>query len=193
MTQPLDPSAAVRAALVAYTRQPDIVFTPQATEHDLDPEPVTIPGRAVLVPDLAQLPAALRSADGQLVVPNAVALLWALLGSMEIRSVSGSVTVTTDPSFTGATVWPAGATIDRSIVWTTPAPSVPTGVLVRGEAGILGAGKTVADPIPGTVTATGCTIRAKNVSGGQVVVTAAQPITYIAQALYLWTPPLEAA
>lgn len=103
----------------------------------------------------------------------------------EIRSVSGSVTVTTDPAFTGGAVWPAGVTIERPIIWTTPAPIVPTGVLVRGEAGVLGAGKTVATPKDGTVTTTGCTIQARNVSGGTVVVNAASPVTYIAQALYL--------
>jgi hypothetical protein len=193
VTEPvaIDPYEAVRSAPVHVETIPGETHEPPWTPETDGAAPVVTPPRVQLTPDLTALPSFLKSPDGTILDHGAaIAVLWQLLHSMEIRSVSGSYTLTTAPEFTGGSVWPAGLEIERPVTWLDPAPRVPTGVLVRAEAGVLGAGKTVGTPVVGTISTTGATLRLRNVSGGQVVVTAQAPITYIAQALYLHTPTI---
>lgn len=192
MTGPINPLAVVRAALVRAKAIPEGTVTPPATGEVPDPDPVVVPAQTVIGPSVADLPDFLLSPDGSSYsLADSVGLLWALLQSMEIRAVTGHVTVAAVPGGSGGTIWGSGVTFERSITWNEVAPSVPTGVLVSAEAGILTAGKTVGRVVPGTATTTGATLALTNVSGGNVVVNGANPITYNAQALYLHTPPLE--
>lgn len=194
MTGPeqLDPRAIVKAALVKAEVIPETTYTPPGTANDPNPEPVTVPARTVIAPLLDALPDVLKTADGlHYDLGGAVGMLWALLQSMEIRTVTGHVTLTAIPGGVGGTIWAAGASFEKPITWDVAAPEEPTGVLVSAEAGILSAGKTVATLKAGTATTTGATLVCKNVSGGNVIVNASNPITYNAQAMYLYTPPLE--
>lgn len=193
MTEPLDldPMAALRSAGVQVEVTPETVETPAWTPETGDLEPIVTPERVRFRPDLAALPDIVKSPDGPwLDYEAAFAVLWQAFHALEIRAVTGSFTLTAAPEFTGGSVWPAGFTLERPVTWLAAAPRTPTGVLVRAEAGILGAGKTVAVPKAGTVTSTGATLQVTNVSGSSVVVNSSNPITYIAQALYLHTPPL---
>jgi hypothetical protein len=192
VTGPIDPRAIVKAATVKAEVIPESTYIPPGTANDPDPDPVTVPARTVIAPLLAELPDILKSPDGESYSLNdSVGMLWALLQSLQIRTVTGHVTLTAVPGGVGGTIWAAGASFEKPIVWDAAAPETPTGVLVSAEAGILSAGKTVATLKAGTATTTGATLVCKNVSGGNVIVNASNPITYNAQAMYLYTPPLE--
>jgi hypothetical protein len=187
----IDPRAIIKAALVKVQEVPPSSFTPPATPDLPDPQPIVIPAKTVLSPVIASMPDIIKSADGEFYDLNgAVSLIWAMLQSMEIRTVTGHVTVSAIPGGVGGTIWAAGAAFDKLITWDTAAPETPTGVLVSAEAGVLTAGKTIAVVKDGTTTAVGATLTCTNISGGSVVVNASNPITYNAQALYIYTPPL---
>jgi hypothetical protein len=187
----IDPRAIIKAALVKVEEVAATSFTPPATPDLPDPQPIVIPAKTVLAPVITALPDVLKSADGEnYSLSGAVALIWAMLQSMEIRTVTGHVTVSTIPGGAGGSIWAANASFDKPITWDVVAPESPTGVLINAEAGVLSAGKTVAVLKPGTATAVGATLTCTNISGGNVVVNATNPITYNAQALYIYTPPL---
>lgn len=188
----IDPRVIIKAASVKVQEIAASSFTPPATPDAPDPQPIVIPAITRLSPVMANMPDILKSADGQYYDLNgAVALIWAMLQSMEIRAVTGHVTVSTIPGGVGGTIWAANASFEKTITWDVAAPETPTGVLINAEAGVLSAGKTVATLKPGTATTTGATLTCTNVSGGNVVVNSSNPITYNAQALYIYTPPLE--
>lgn len=187
----IDPRAIIKAASVKVQEVPAGSFTPPATPDVPDPQPIVIPAITRLTPVMANMPDILKSVDGQYYdLSGAVALIWAMLQSMEIRTVTGHVTVSTIPGGAGGTIWAAGDSFDKDITWDVAAPEVPTGVLISAEAGVLTAGKTVATVKPGTATTTGATLTCTNISGGNVIVNTNNPITYNAQALYIYTPPL---
>ncbi len=188
----IDPRAVIKAALVKVQEIPASSFTPPATPDQPDPQPIVIPAITRLIPVMANMPDILKSADGEFYdLSGAVALIWAMLQSMEIRSVTGHVTISTIPGGVGGTIWAANASFDKPITWDTPAPETPTGVLINAEAGVLSAGKTIAVVKDGTATTVGATLTCTNVSGGNVIVNSTNPITYNAQALYIYTPPLD--
>lgn len=188
----LDPLAALLRARPRWRHVPEGQFTPEPTQTDPAPEPVPIPARTEVYTDPADLPDVLTVDDtvdlgGQIsLVQSALAWLW---GELQLRVVTGSVTVTGGPN--APQPWAAGTTMDVPVTWDQAPLRTPTGVVVQIEAGILAAGKTTAVVIPESITDLGATVRLTNVSGGPVVVTAQQTITYTAQALYLWVPPYE--
>lgn len=187
----IDPRAIIKAALVKVQQIAASSFTPPATPELPSPQPIAIPAVTRLTPVLSDLPDILKSANGENYdLSGAVALIWAMLQSMEIRTVTGHVTVSTIPGGVGGSIWAANASFDKPITWDTPSPEVPSGVLISAEAGILSAGKTVAVLKAGTATTVGATLTCTNISGGNVIVNSTNPITYNAQALYIYTPPL---
>ncbi len=187
----IDPRAIIKAASVKVQEIPASSFTPPATPEVPDPQPVVIPAITRLTPVLSALPDLLKSGNGENYdLSGAVALIWAMLQSMEIRTVTGHVTLSTIPGGVGGSIWAAGASFEKPITWDTPAPEAPTGVLISAEAGVLSAGKTIAVVKDGTATSIGATLTCTNVSGGNVIVNSTNPITYNAQALYIYTPPL---
>lgn len=189
MTSPIDPRAIVRAARARVRTIPGWTTTPPATPEIPDPEPIEVPGRIVIGPSGDDIPDVLKSADGQFNIGAGLGLLWALLQSMEIRSVVGRVTLTAKPVTTP--VWSAGQSVELPMTWDQVPPETPTGVLVSVEAGVAWMGKTTASVQDGSVTLTGCRIVVTNIGSSAVVPSASQPITYTAQALFLHTPPLE--
>lgn len=189
MTAP-DPWSVVRAALPRLKILPGgTSATPPATPDMPSPQPITVPDRTVIGPPSADIPDIVKGPDGGLSLGAGLGMLWALLASLEIRVVTGHLTLIAPP--VGGAVWAPGQSAEKPIAWDSPAPVPPTGVLIAAEAGVLAAGKTTAVLKPGTATARGATLVLTNVSSNGVVVTATSPITYNAQAMYLWTPPLE--
>jgi hypothetical protein len=189
MTSPVDPRAIVRGAKARIRVIPAQTVTPPTTPGAPDPTPIVVPERRVLGPADADIPDALRGVNGTFSQGAGLGLLWALLQSLEIRAVTGHLTITAPPA--GGVSWPSGGVAEKLIVWDQEAPEAPTGVLISVEAGLLTAGKTVGVLKPGSATRTGATLILTNVSGGPVIPSATSPITYNAQALYLWTPPME--
>jgi hypothetical protein len=190
VSSPIDPRAIVRAARARVKIIPGgPSVTPPPTPDNPDPQPVAVPPRVVIGPPSDTIPDLLKGPDGGLTLGAGLGMLWALFQSLEIRAVTGHLTLTAPPN--GGPLWPAGQAAEKPITWDEPAPETPTGVLISAEAGILSAGKTVAVLKPGTATSTGATLVLQNLSGTAVAVNPANPITYNAQALYLYTPPLE--
>lgn len=192
MTLPgqLDAVGVVQAAAVQVEVTPADVRQPDPTPDGPPPDPIPIPGDTRLVLDLAALPAVMKSADGAgLRMSAAVAVLWRLLHSLEIRSVSGSVTLTSTPP--GFPAWGNGQTAELPVTWAAPPPTVPTGAVVGVQAGIAWLGRTSARVKPGSITATGCVVLATAVGSTAVVPADNQPIIYTVQGLYLHTAALD--
>ena len=190
--EPLDPYKTVLAAGVQVEVIPESTYVPDPTQGVPDPEPVTVPARVRFSLDVESLPATLKSPDGQRVdLAAIVALLWQVEHSREIRAVTGHVVLTAVPGGIGGSIWQQGRAIDFPVTWDQPAPTPPTGVLITTEAGVIGAGKTVAVEKIGTATTTGAVITATNVSGADLIVNSSVPIIYHAQGLYLHTPILD--
>lgn len=188
----LDPLATIRAARARkFVYTAETTYTPPATEQDPDPTPVDVeaPTRIGLLaeelpPELTfEMPEAAGGAVASLSIPATVGLLWGALGQMqdqEIRSVAGRVAV---PN--GAML--AGATVDLSVAWDEAPLEVPTGGVVTVYAAIAWLGRTTALIVPGSITATGCTVRVRALAA--VSPSAGNPITVEATALYLYAPP----
>lgn len=195
MTDPLeiDPYATVKAAGVQVYVTPETTYQPPVTPETPNPAPVVTPESRRLVPDLAALPDFLKSPDGPwLDLPAAVAILWQIWTSLEIRSVAGVHTVTTISPEGAGTAWAPGLTIERAVTWQTPAPTIPTGSRVSVEAGLVNVGKTIAVVKPGSLTTTGCVIQATNISGGYIVINDSdQIVSYTVEGQYLYTPVLD--
>lgn len=188
----LDPLQTLLVARPKWRTIPARDETPAPTPEMPDPPQVVIPARVEPYTDPADLPPSLL-VDGRVdlaaqiaLVQSAVAWLW---GELQLRAVTGRITVTGGPLGIGA--WAAGAEMTRAIAWDQVPLRTPTGVVVQIEAGILSAGKTSAVVVPESITDTGCEVLLRNISAGPVIVTAQQPITYTAQGLYLFIPPFE--
>jgi hypothetical protein len=186
----LDAVGVVQAAAVNVEVTPPDVREPPPVPDGPPPDPITIPGDTRLVLDLAALPAIMKSPDGAgLRMSAAVAVLWRLLHSLEIRSVAGTVTLITTPP--GFPAWRDGQTAELPVTWAEAPPTVPTGAVVSVQAGIAWLGRTTARVKPGSVTATGCVVLATAVGSTSVVPADNQPIIYSVQGLYLHTPALD--
>lgn len=195
MTLPgeLDAVGVVQATAVQVEVTPPDVREPPPTPDGPPADPIIIAGDTRLVLDLDALPAVMKSPDGTgLRMSAAVAVLWQIQHSMQIRAVTGRVVLTAVPGGVGGSIWQAGRAIDFPLTWDTVAPIAPsTGVLITTEAGVIGAGKTTAVVKDGTVTTTGAAITATNVSGADLIVNGSAPIIYHAQGLYLYSPVLD--
>lgn len=189
----LNPVQAILAARPKWREVPESSWTPPATPEEPDPEPVVIPARTELYVDPADLPPEVVSQAGDGVNLGAqLALLQSMVRwlwtSQQIREATGRVTLTAIPPGTAPT-WAAGESADLAVTWDATPLIVPADGDVEVDAAIAWAGKTSAVVKPGSITSTGCTITVKNISGSVVVPVAAQPITYIVRALYLYLPP----
>lgn len=188
----LDPLAAVQAAAVEVQTTPAETYQPPPTPETPNPDPVAIPASTRLVPNLDALPAILKSADGPwLDLPAAVAVLWQIFHSLEVRTVAGQVVLTAKPASVTGPVWSPGTTAEVPVTWDEPAPIVPTGDDVNIEAGVAWMGRISARVKPGSVTTTGCVILATAVGAAPVVPSAGQPVALTAKGLYLHTPALD--
>jgi hypothetical protein len=188
----IDPVAAVKAAPVHFERVPGTTYQPPPAEEGEElPPPVTVPEQLVLAPSLADLPPELvNPVTGRINLGSTVAVLWQLLHSLEIRAVTGRVLLESAPGGIGGTIWRPGQSAELTMTWDSPAPMVPTGLLVTAETSIVNAAKIGVAPVEGTLTTTGGRVRAENISSQNVIVNANQPVLIRGRALYLYTPPL---
>lgn len=189
----IDPLAAVVGARPRWRTIPGFTYTPPGTEAEPDPAPVTVPARSEAYVDPADLPAELAG-DGAVSLNEQVALLHAavaqLFGDIEIRSVSGSVVVSSVPAGLGPT-WGPGESATVPVVWSTPPLRVPVHADVEVSAPIALLGRTAGEVVPGSITVEGCTVRVHNISATPVVPTAATALTFTARALYFYLPPFQ--
>jgi hypothetical protein len=193
VTQPgeVDPYATVRAAGIEVEVVPEVTIQPDPTPEVPNPQPIVVPEAVRFRPNLAALPDVLKTPDGTgFDLTTAVAMLWQVFHSLEIRTVAGYVTLTSVPGGIGGTVWPAGQTLELPIIWDMSPPQVPTGAVVTTEAGVAWMGKTTARVKPGSITQAGCVVQASVVGVASVTPNGGQPITYTATALYLHTPTI---
>ncbi len=188
----LDPLATIRAArAVKFRYSADKWFTPPPTEENPSPEPVQVeaPERVgVLVeelPEVLQVP--IPQPDGTVSLGTDLAsqlgVMWGALGQIqdqEIRTVAGRA------ALPNGTYLP-GVVTEVAVVWDETPLEVPTGGIVTVYAAIAWLGKTTARIVPGSITATGCTVEVRALAA--VVPSAANPITVEAQALFLYAPP----
>ncbi len=104
------------------------------------------------------------------------------IADQEIRTVAGRAAL---PNGT----YQSGAVREVAVTWDETPLEIPTGGIVTVYAAIAWLGKTTARIVPGSITATGCTVEVRALA--VVVPNAANPITVEAQALYLHAPPYE--
>lgn len=182
----LNPIAAILAARPRYREVPESIYQPPSIDGGSPPEPVIRPAHTELYVDPADLPAEVVGADGEGVslggqlalVQSMLAWVW---GEMQIRAAVGRVTLTSGGPFL------AGQERDFNITWDEPPLKTPTGGVVTVHAGVAWMGKVTAVIVPGTLTVTGCTVRAAFLN--TVVPSGGQPVTLEPQGLYLWVPP----
>lgn len=182
---PFDALAAVLASVTRLRTVPAQTFTPPATDDDPDPEPYTLPAREVVEVDPDTLPAEVLRGDGRVSLTQQVAMLWGAVGRVpeqEIRTVAGRVALTTG-------TYLAGATTTLTLTWDEAPLKTPTGGVTAVQAAVAWLGRVTATVVPGTLSATGCTVRVHFLAA--VAPSAGQPVTVEAQGMYLWTPPRE--
>lgn len=189
----IDPLAAVVAARPRWRTIPGFTYTPPGTEAEPDPAPVTVPERSEAYVDPAELPHELIS-DGAVSLNEQVALLHAavaqIFGDIEIRSVSGSVVVSSVPPGLGPT-WDGGESATVPVTWSSPPLRLPAHADVEVSAPIALLDRTAGEVVPGSITMQGCTVRIRNISAVPVVPTVATALAFTVRALYLYLPPFQ--
>lgn len=186
----LDPAGVVRAAAITPETVPERTYQPPPTAGDPDPAPVTLPAQTRLATTLDALPDILKP-GGNLDLAAAVAVLWQLEHSRELRAVTGHVTLTATPPTIPVGTWANGMTAELPVTWDEQPPVTPTTGIVVVEAGVAWLGRTAARVKPGSITPTGCVVLATAVGIVPVTPSTGQPINYSVQGLYLFTPPLD--
>jgi hypothetical protein len=188
----INPGSIIRNIAVREIPKRGVTFTPQPTTQNPNPTPRVIVEDSRILPDFSDLADEVINQfvdkNGQPILGNIVSVMWAMLNSMEIRYITGQIVVTDDvlPS-----PWSPGVEVEFSIVWNFPLPEKTGDVLVTIEAGVAKMGRTSAWVKPGSITPSGCIIVARNVSALPILTGIGQPITYTAQAAYIYTPPIS--